>query len=206
MHKQFFISLCVAFLFLALSLIVNYYAGTYATKEASNSVTDIILDNLPIFDVDGFFVYGAFTLWVFISLLLIRDPKKAPFVLKSVALFILIRSIFVSLTHIGPFSGQILIEPNRVFDKVSFGADLFFSGHTGFPFLFSLIYWGNKPLRIFFLVSSVVFGACVLMGHLHYSIDVFSAFFITFGIYHLALKFFKQDHKIFEKGISAYMS
>jgi hypothetical protein len=206
MHKQFFISLCIAFLLLALSLILNYYAGTYATREASNSVTDIILDNLPVFDVDWFFVYGAFIFWAFISLLLIYDPKKAPFVLKSVALFIIVRSIFISLTHIGPFPGQILIEPNRVFDKVSFGADLFFSGHTGFPVLFALIYWEIKPLRIFFLASSVIFGACVLIGHLHYSIDVFSAFFITYGIFQIATKFFKQDYKIFQRGISAYLS
>jgi len=204
MHKQFFISLSISFLLLALSLILNYYAGIYATREASNSVTDIILDNLPIFDVDWFFVYGAFILWTFISLLLLIDPKKAPFVLKSVALFIIVRSIFVSLTHIGPFPGQIFIEPNRVFDKVSFGADLFFSGHTGFPFLFAMIYWGNKPLRILFLICSALFGACVLMGHLHYSIDVFSAFFITYGIYQMAMKFFKKDYIIFQKGISAY--
>ena len=132
--RAFMTSLAVGILFLATSLVLNYYAGTYAAREASNAVTDIILDNLPVMDVDFIFVEGV----------AIREPRSIPFALKSIALFIFVRSIFISMTHLGPFPDQIFIAPNKVFN---FGADLFFSGHTGFPFLFALIFWENKWLR-----------------------------------------------------------
>jgi hypothetical protein len=43
-----------------------------------------------------------------------------------------------------------------------------------------------------------MFGIVVLLGHLHYSIDVLSAFFITYSIYHICELFFKTDKKIFD--------
>ncbi len=193
--REFLFSLAVGLFLLIASLVLNYYAGNYATREASNSVTDLILDNLPVMNVDFIFIEGAVILWIFSFLVAIREPKSIPFALKSIALFIFIRSIFISMTHLGPFPDQIFIAPNKVF---SFGADLFFSGHTGFPFLFALIFWENKWLRNIFIAASIFFGASVLLGHLHYSIDVFSAFFITFGIFHLAKYFFKKDYDIFK--------
>jgi membrane-associated phospholipid phosphatase len=60
----------------------------------------------------------------------------------------------------------------------------------------ALIYWDDKPKRYLFLAWSVVFGATVLLGHLHYTIDVFAAFFITYGIYHLARWLFPRDYDL----------
>jgi hypothetical protein len=39
----------------------------------------------------------------------------------------------------------------------------------------------------------LVFGVVVLLGHLHYSIDVLSAFFISYGIYRIAEIIFHKD-------------
>ena len=44
------------------------------------------------------------------------------------------------------------------------------------------------------------FGAVVLVGHLHYSIDVFAAFFITYGIHDLAKFLFSQELHVFNVG------
>jgi membrane-associated phospholipid phosphatase len=79
------------------------------------------------------------------------------------------------------------------------GNDMFFSSHTGLPFLMSLIFWGNYRLRIFFILASMILAASVLLGHLHYSIDVFAAYFITYTIFHIAQKFFKQDYELLLK-------
>jgi hypothetical protein len=80
---------------------------------------------------------------------------------------------------------------------ITSGNDLFFSGHTGLPFLIALIFWDHVYVRTLFLSSSVVFGVIVLLSHLHYSIDVFSAFFITYSIYHISLKLFHLDYTFF---------
>lgn len=196
--REFLTSFVVAFLLLAVSLVANFYAGVYATEQAGNAVTDIVLSNIPVFDVDGFFVYGAIAFWIFVAVLTFIEPKKIPFTVKSIALFTLIRALFITLTHIGPFPSQAVISSNLI-NKFSFGGDLFFSGHVGLPFLLALVFWNNIKLRYIFIASSVLFGLVVLLAHFHYSIDVLSAYFITYTIFHIASVLFRKDLALFHK-------
>lgn len=195
--KTFLMSIGFAVILLFISLVVNFYAGIYATENASNSVTDIILSNIRVYDVDGIFVYGPIFFWIFIAWLLISEPKRIPFALKSIALFTIIRAIFISLTHIGPFPLDVVMDTSKLMQKFAFGGDLFFSGHTGLPFLMALIFWHDIKLRWLFIATSIMFGVVVLMAHLHYSIDVLSAFFITYTIYKIATFLFKRDEILF---------
>lgn len=200
-NKKFLIAFATSLLFLAVALVINFYAGTYATKSASNSVTDIILSNTRAYDLDGFFIYGTMFFICFIFFILLLHPHKAPFTIKSIALFVIIRSLFITLTHLGPFPSQIAINSDFL-SKFSFGADLFFSGHTGLPFLLALIFWREPLLRYIFLTFSLMFAIVVLLAHLHYSIDVLSAFFITYSIFHITLYMFKKDKEMFHNQIS----
>jgi len=187
--------------FFALSIYLNYVASNYATIQASNPVTDLVLSNTPAFDVDSLFVYGALVLIAFIAVLCIAHPKRIPFTLYSLGLFFIIRAGFISLTHIAPFPThtpiQFTTDIGIFFSKLFFGDDLFFSGHTGAPFLMALLYWKETFLRYVFLVWSLFFGAVVLLGHIHYSIDVASAFFITYSIYAIASWLFPRDREWF---------
>lgn len=185
---------------LLLSLIINYIAAIYATESASNSVTDIVLSNTKPRDVDGIFIYGPILMWTFVTFLCLKEPKRAPFILKSITVFVCIRSVFISLTHIGPFPTAISVDSD-VLRAFSVGGDLFFSGHTGLPFLMALVFWDHIRLRILFFITSVMFGVVVLLGHLHYTIDVLSAFFITYTIFHIAQVIFKKDYLLFSKGL-----
>lgn len=197
-NRQFLIEAFLSLVMLFCSLLVNFYAGVYATKIASNSVTDIILSNIRAFDVDGIFVYGGFFIFLIIAMFCFVEPKKLPFIVKSISLFVLIRSLFISLTHIAPFPSQIILVSTNFLNHFMFSGDLFFSGHTGLPFLMALIYWDKKIIRYFFLFLSIFFGIIVLLGHLHYSIDVFSAFFITYSIYKISEYLFKKDFVLFK--------
>src|SRR3989344_8686002 len=199
-HSGFLASFAFSILLLALALVFNFYAGVFASEKASNSVTDIVLSNIRVYGVDGIFVYGSIILWIFVSLLLLLNPGKIPFTVKSIALFVLIRSVFISITHIGPFPTQIAIDSNLL-NKFSFAGDLFFSAHVGLPFLLALVFWDDLRLRILFIVSEIIFAAVVLLAHLHYSIDVLAAFFITFTIYRIAEMIFAKDRKLFFAGI-----
>lgn len=197
-QREYLFSVLLSFLLIAVSLGINYLAGTYASRSASNAVTDILLDHLPVLNVDPIFVEGFAIFLIFVLVLLLNEPKRIPFVLKTTALFICIRAIFMSLTHIGPFPEQTTIESGPIIRYINFTGDLFFSGHTGTPYLMALIFWENKTLRWIFIGISLLFAAAVLLGYLHYSIDVFAAFFITFTIFHLAKNFFAKDYQLFK--------
>jgi membrane-associated phospholipid phosphatase len=52
------------------------------------------------------------------------------------------------------------------------------------PFLGFYLFRGNI-LRYVYLVGAIVMGAVVLAMHVHYSIDVFGAFFMTYCSYQM---------------------
>ena len=195
--RTFWFSVVVAFILLFASFGANYAAGVFATENVSNPVTDVILDNVKVRDVDEIFIYGPMVLWMFVIFLLLYYPHKIPFTVKSIAIFIFIRSVFISLTHIAPFPGQPVLPPSDVTQLFTFGGDLFFSAHTGLPFLLALLFWNIRTLRYIFLITSILFGVVVLLGHYHYSIDVFGAFFITYAIAAVARVLFKKDLETF---------
>ena len=196
-------STLLAIVFFLASLVCNFYAGSYATREAGNSVSDLILDHLPVYNITYIFIYGTVFFWTILVLITIYRPQRIPFVLKSISLFILVRSLFVMLTHIGPAAGHVVLPAVNIMDDFTFGGDLFFSGHTGLPFLLALIYWEDTRLRALFLFTTVLFASVVLLGHIHYSIDVLGAVFITHTIFHIATKIFRKDRVLFQKGLTA---
>ena len=198
-NPQFVFSVVQGGALVITSLVINYFALSYASDSASAPVTDIILSNLRVYDVDVPIIAFSIILIVFAIMQGIHHPKKIPFGLKALALFIVIRSIFISLTHLGAFDPHLVIPANRLATVLGLGSadDLFFSGHTGLPFLAALIFWDNKLSRYIFLAGSLTLATFMLLGHLHYSIDVFAAFFITYSIFHIAQILFAKDWKIF---------
>lgn len=191
--KQLVLASLLSVFLLCASLFVSYHASLYASKHASNYVTDIVLSNIPVVDVDGIFMYGPFIMWMVVAGILLYKPKSIPFTLKSISLFILVRSVFITLTHIGPFPTHTVIDQESIVRFFTSDSDLFFSAHTGLPFLMALVFWQSKIWRYIFLAGSIFFGAIVLLGHFHYTIDVAGAFFITHGVYRLAQILFKRD-------------
>jgi len=199
-REAFVSSVFLGILMFGGSLLINYWANNYAMEVSSNTVTDMLLDNLPFINTSIVFVEGSLVFVALALFLMIHEPIVIPFVLKSTALFVFVRAIFVSLTHLGPLHQQAIISSGSdIFNTLiySAGADYFFSGHTGLPFLFALIFWRHYYLRLIFLISSVVAGISVLLGRLHYSIDVMAAFFITYGIYQISKWLFKKDYNLF---------
>lgn len=183
----------------ALALWLNISAARYATGAASAAVADLVLSNTPVFNVDLVVNDLALVFIGFVLALLVFNPRRLPFIAKSVALFMVVRSIFITLTHIGPFPTRSYIDLSDWLSFANTGADFFFSGHTGSAFLLALIFWKNNLVRYICLATSVLFGAAMLLGHLHYSIDVVGAFFITYAIYKISECWFKKDKEIFDK-------
>jgi len=195
-QRDYVRSLCEGIAFLSASTIAIFAAVSYATVHASNPVTDLVLSRVGPFNVRFLFVYGTFAAFAVSACLLVSRPNRLPFALKAVALFLLVRAVFVTLTHVGP-SPIDPQQPAPFLNSIFFGSDLFFSGHTGLPFLAALAFWHIAQWRALYLALTVFFGAVVLLGHYHYSIDVLAALFITHGVFGMACWLFGRDYALF---------
>ena len=195
----------ISFVFLLLSIYLSYIAQSYTNiYNLGNVVPDILLDNLPTYNVSFIFFQGAAIFICILVAILLLKPKYIPFVVVSTALFFVIRSLFMILTHLsspGSATYQYVDYEDQVRQVVftlSSGNDLFFSGHAGYPFLIALIFWKEWPYKYLFLLISATGAVAVILGHLHYSIDVFSAFFIAYGIYEMAKIFFRKSYNLIQ--------
>lgn len=189
-------------LLFALSTLATYVAYGYTQATGGTVVQDIILDNIPTFNVAPLFFGGMILLVVIPIGIGLWDPRRIPFGLEVTAMFFVVRALFMIMTHLSPqniaYYNYVEHEHHvaNILFSVSSGTDMFFSGHTGYPFLLSLLFWEMKPWRYFFIGFSILMASTVLLGHLHYSIDVFAAFFIAHGVYVLARRVFKQEYAL----------
>ena len=128
-NRAYVRSVCEGAVFLSASSIAIFAAVTYAMVHASNYVTDFVLSRVGPFNVRFLFVYGTFTAFVITGGLLASRPNRLPFALKAIALFLLVRAVFVALTHMAPSP----IDPQKpapFFNSIFYGSDLFFSGQS----------------------------------------------------------------------------
>lgn len=199
-------SLYLGILLLVLSLVVQIGAGRYSARSAAsaNFAGDLFLDNLPVVNLDFVIVEGALLFWIVAMVLLVLRPRYLLFGLKAIALFVIFRAFFISLTHIGIYPEQIVFDDGDIsfglYKLFTFQGNFFFSGHTGLPFLMALVFWQVKVVRRVFLATALFFAASVLFAHVHYSIDVFAAPFITYGIFKITAKLFPQDYGLISVG------
>ncbi len=171
-------------------------------RVAGNFTGDIFLDNFPIVNLNPIIVEGALLAIVGGVILILWRPAYLIFTIKAVALFIAIRAFFVAATHLGIYPGQ--ISPgdgfaDRIYSLFTLEAGFFFSAHTGLPLLMAIIFWKDRFWRTVFLVLSLTFGVSVLLAHVHYSIDVFAAPFMTFSIFKMTQYLFPKDFQLIEE-------
>ncbi|MDP1689656.1 MAG: phosphatase PAP2-related protein [bacterium] len=194
-------SLLTALFMLGFAYVIEHYANVYAfaysARPTSSFVGDFFLDNIPTIDLNVIIIEGALLSIILGTLYVLSKPRYVLFTLKALALFIIIRALFVSLTHVGFYPTH--IDPgfgffDNIYSYLNFQLGFFFSGHTGLPFLLALIFWNNRRVRITFLLMSLVFGVAVLLAHIHYSIDVFAAPFMAYGIFCIARYLFPRDY------------
>lgn len=120
---------------------------------------------------------------------LINNPKQLLFALQLYTLMALVRIIAMFLLPLEPPEKMILLKDPFV---EFFGSgqtltkDLFFSGHTATLFILFLVS-ENKIIKAVFLISTIVVALCVLLQHVHYTIDVVAAVFFTYACYKLLL-------------------
>ena len=128
-------------------------------------------------------IFGLIYVSLFTALyFFIKKPDLLLTALQSYILLIIFRIIAMYLLPLNP--PEKMISLNDPFVEF-FGTgrlltkDLFFSGHTATLFLLFLLA-EKKLLKSFFLISTIFVAVCVLLQHVHYPIDVFTAPFFAY--------------------------
>ncbi len=192
--KKYKRKLLISLFFLVLAIIAYIVTGDYVSDRLGSVVSpDLILDFLGPYDLSFLFI------WLFLAMIilffgypLLFKPRDLPYAISMFSFFVMIRSLFISFTHLRVPYDAIHVTFPGYFQLLNFSNTLFFSGHVGISFLGFLIFEDIKWLRYFMLTTSIILGITVLLMHVHYSIDVFSAYFITYGIYHIGNRLFKR--------------
>lgn len=199
-------SLYLSFILIILALVIQVAAGHYSSTVArfAPPESDLFLSNLPVIDFGFILVGGIIFFLMFSFFLLSTRPRYVLFGMKAVALVVICRAFFMNLTREGIYPGAFVPSNGNygfgLYHLLTYQGNLFFSGHTAFPFLFALIFWNERFWRRFFLVATVVFGTVVLLAHVHYSIDVFAAPFIVYGVFRITEKLFPRDYAVLVGG------
>lgn len=139
-------SMYVGILLIVLALAVQITLGQFSARQAisASSVRDVFLDNLPVVNLDFVIVLWAIATWVIAWWLLIIEPRRLIFGTKAIALYIMCRAFFITLTHIGAYPTAMSPGPSNIgfgfYSLFTFQGNYFFSGHTAFPFLIALLF------------------------------------------------------------------
>jgi len=128
-------------------------------------------------------IFGLIYAGLIIAILFfIKDPHLLLTALQSYLVLVIFRSAAMYLLPLNPPADMIPL--NDPFVQI-FGSgeiltkDLFFSGHTATLFLLFMV--ANKRiLKVIFLSFAAIVGISVLLQHVHYSIDVFTAPFFSY--------------------------
>jgi len=185
----------LALLFFGIAALSTIVSSNYVDEVNTVSVPDMILDSIPVIDLTFLFVWGIVAVVaVYLLYPFLYKPKKFHYALGMLSLFLLVRSAFMVLTHLRSPVGAIPIVRGGVLQVLTYTNDLFFSGHAGIPFLGFLVFREDR-IKYFMLFSSFVLAVTVLLMHVHYSIDVASAYFITYGIYVIGDPMFSDSNR-----------
>jgi hypothetical protein len=125
------------------------------------------------------FIYGGLVTGIAV---LIRYPERCVLAFQSYVVMVVFRIVAMTLAPLDPpASPYLLLDP--FVETFGTGAvltkDLFFSGHTATLILLFLV-MPSKSTRRIFLLCVVTVAVCILLQHVHYSIDVFSAVFFAY--------------------------
>lgn len=180
LHKK---HLIYAVCFLLIAVILDLSASHYVIQTETTEVNDLILDHIPPIDLNFIFVYS----WIIVCFLLLVyplfwNPSKLHQSIFHFSLLTIVRSAFITLTHLKTPVEAIPARFPWPFSFMAFENDMFFSGHTAMPLIGFFLFKGEK-IRWLFLAFSIISGATALIMHRHYSIDVFAAFFIAYGTF-----------------------
>jgi len=168
------------------------------TKEGKilPMLSDIILDNLPFYDVALFYDLFSFVTIIVVIIYIVhkKDYKSIPYFLLMFGIIEIIRSFFIIVTPLG--NPPMFIGSHTLFNAFSkYDLGEYPSGHTGSVFL-CLLMVKDRWYKWIILFCLVIIIVSLLLAHAHYSIDILAGLLFAYAINSFGnkyLKMFKLD-------------
>lgn len=190
-YKWWVITLSGVLGLFTLSYFLYTRLGWVADQRSLPMGSDWVLRRLPIINVLPVLSWGWFGLHIYAAAVAVAYyPRRMPFLLFLLSVYMVVRTIFVFLSPIGHPAGMMdMGKLDIIFSRLmgiwTFNNEFVFSGHTSIPFLFHLFFEAGwiKPVM---LGGSIVMGLCVLLSHNHYTVDVLAAYLVSYSIYKLS--------------------
>jgi hypothetical protein len=171
----------------------------FVERRAGVILNDPLLNSFNPIDLTWLIFALIYLSLIIFIITTFNKPGRLLLALQSYGLMVIFRTIAMYITPFEPPATLLLL--NDPFVQL-FGEgdiltkDLFFSGHTGTLFLLFLLE-ENKTLKSIFLSATIIVGTAVLLQHVHYTIDVFVAPFISYTSYKIIMNLhIKLSHEI----------
>lgn len=190
-RKKFKIELLLSIIFLIAVLSFFSQFANWVEMRQGVVIADPILEQLTPIDLT-WFTFGMIYMSLIIAIgALAIFPERFVIAIQVYTLIVLFRTAAMFVIPLEAPPGMIPLQDPLV-EIIGTGKlltrDLFFSGHTATMFILFLCV-PQRQLRIIFLLSTFVLAACLLLQHVHYSVDVAAAPFFSYGAYRIVFFF-----------------
>jgi PAP2 superfamily C-terminal len=187
-YRQKFIFLII----IAILVIIGMpYGFAFIQNRGGILWNDWLLSILPVIDLSWPIFITMYSLAFLFLIRLINDPHLFFCFLRAYIPITLLRFVLIYFLPLDPPIQMVsLVDP---ITKIFYGGteitrDLFFSGHTSTMFLILLILQKRND-KIIATIIVIFIAISLLFQHIHYTIDVFAAFPITYLVWKLTSKF-----------------
>jgi hypothetical protein len=181
-NRRFRVEFVITFFLLIFILIILANFLNFVETRDGVTLYDPLLNLFEPIDL----AWLTFSL-IYVSLFLavfffIKKPHLLVAAVQSYVLLIILRIVAMYLLPLNP-PGKMIALSDPLIEFFGTGQlltkDLFFSGHTATLFLLFLLA-EKKLLKSFFFTSTILVAISVLLQHVHYAIDVFTAPFFAY--------------------------
>ncbi|MFA6318797.1 MAG: phosphatase PAP2-related protein [Elusimicrobiota bacterium] len=189
--KWWVVTLSGVLVFFVLCYAFYTQLGWVADQRRLPTGSDWLLKHLPLVNTLPVLSWGWFGLHLVLGAAAVAYyPRRIPFLMFLLGVYVFIRTLFVFLSPIGPPVGMLDMRKldfvfSRIMGTWTFNNEFVFSGHTGIPFLFFL-FFETRGLKTLCLVGSLTMAVCVLLSRNHYTVDVLGAYLVSYSIFKLS--------------------
>lgn len=187
--KNFLLKLLITPGFFLVYSAITQKLGNYVEMRKGILLNDKLLEIIPSFDFSLFIFILLYSSLTIVILTHLHKPKVILRIIEMHFLVAVVRQICILCVALEPPIGIIVLRDvfleNTVYPRNSpLTKDLFFSGHVASIWLYSLCS-ENKMIKYYLGFATLLMSFMILSMRVHYSYDVYGAFFFTTIIYFL---------------------